>query len=426
MGQTNGNQRKRVLLLTTPASYRTPAFLAAAERLGLEAIQAVDLPEPLAREWNVPLGVDFTRPERAAEQVAAFVREQPVDAILPLDDSATVLAALACARVGLPHNAPDAALAARDKYLMREMLAAGGVPVPHFQRFSAASDPAHIARQVNYPCVVKPTILSGSRGVIRADDPDQFVAAFARTRDILASEGWAPEAASILVEEFLPGFEVALEGLLTENGLQVLALFDKPDPLDGPFFEETIYVTPSRLPEETQAAIAETTARGAAALGLRQGPIHAELRINERGPWIIEMAGRSIGGLCSTVLEFGTGYKLEDLILLQAVGEPLPEPDIAAPAVGVMMIPIPASGILRRVDGVEEASKVPGITGIEITARLNHPIAALPEGASYLGFIFARAETPAAVEAALREAHGRLRIRITPEIRLRPIAAPAR
>lgn len=424
MNQNNVTQPKRVLLLTTPASYRTPAFLDSAERLGLDVVQAIDMPEPLAREWNVPLGVDFTRPEHAAEQVAAFVREQPVDAILPLDDSATVLAALACARVGLPHNAPDAALAARDKFRMREMLAAGGVPVPEFHRFSAADDPGRIAGQVGYPCVVKPTLLSGSRGVIRADDPDEFVAAFSRTRDILASEGWAPEQASILVEEFLPGFEVALEGLLTDEGLRVLALFDKPDPLDGPFFEETLYVTPSRLPAEVQDAIAEMTARGAAALGLRQGPVHAELRVNERGPWIIEMAGRSIGGLCSTVLEFGTGLKLEDLILLQAVGEPIPEPDMAAPAVGVMMIPIPASGILRRVDGVEDACAVPGITGVEITARVNHPIAALPEGASYLGFIFARAETPAQVEAALREAHGRLKICITPEIRLRPVVAP--
>lgn len=419
-------RQKRVLLLTTPSSYRTAAFLASAERLGLEVIQAIDLPEVLAREWKVELGVDFAQPERAAEQVAAFVQQHSVDAILPLDDSATVLAALACARVGLPHNSPDAALAARDKLRMREMLAAARVPVPAFRRYSAAADPAQVASQVSYPCVVKPTLLSGSRGVIRADDPDQFVAAFARTRQILEAEGWAPERAVILVEDFVPGFEVAVEGLLTEEGLRVLALFDKPDPLDGPFFEETIYVTPSRLPDQVQAAIADTTARGAAALGLRQGPVHAELRVNDDGPWIIEIAGRSIGGLCSTVLEFGTGQKLEDLILLQAVGAPIPEPEMAAPAVGVMMIPIPASGILRRIDGVEEARQVPGITGVEITARLNHPIAALPEGASYLGFIFARADTPAAVESALREAHSRLQIRITPEIRLRPVVAQQR
>lgn len=410
------------MFLTTPSSYRTPAFLESAERLGLDVLQGLDLPETLAREWNVPLGVDFTKPETSAEQVAAFVRENPVDAIIALDDSATVLAALASARAGLPHNSPDAALAARDKWQMRRMLEAGGVGVPAFSRYVASSDPAMIADQIDYPCVVKPTLLSGSRGVIRADNPDEFVTAFTRTREILAMEGWAAESVDILVEEFIPGIEVALEGLLTDGELRVLALFDKPDPLDGPFFEETIYVTPSRLPDDVQAAIAETTAKAAAALGLRHGPVHAELRVNERGPWIIEIAGRSIGGLCSTILEFGTGMKLEDLILLQAVDGRVDLPDRADDAVGVMMIPIPASGILRRVDGVEEARQVPNITGIEITAKLNYPIKALPEGASYLGFIFAQGATPAEVEAALREAHQHLKIKITPEIRLRPVA----
>ncbi|MBX6343294.1 MAG: ATP-grasp domain-containing protein, partial [Thermomicrobiaceae bacterium] len=338
---------KRVLLLTTPSSYRTEAFVRAAERLGLELCQAIDLPAPLAREWNVPLGVDFTRPDEAVEQVVRYLEEHPVEAVVPVDDSATVLAALIAARLRLPHNAPDAALAARDKLVMRRMLARGGVPVPTFASFSAAEDPDAIARQVAYPCVVKPTILSGSRGVIRADSPAELAAAFERTRAILTSEGHAPEAATILIEEFIPGVEVAVEGLLTDGELQVLAIFDKPDPLDGPYFEETIYVTPSRLSEETQAAIARRTAEGAAALGLRHGPIHAELRVNDRGPWIIEMAGRSIGGLCSTILEFGTGRTLEELILSHAVGEPIDAIERVGAAVGVMMIPIPGAGILR-------------------------------------------------------------------------------
>lgn len=427
MNDNNRPQHERVLLLISPQSYRGGAFMAAAERLGLEAVAGVDMPETLAKDWNVPLGIDFTRPERAVEQIVAFARERPVDAIISVDDSATVLAAQASARLGLPHNAPEAALGARDKLHMRQMLAAHNVPVPDFQRFSAASDPVAIAGHLRFPCVVKPTLLSGSRGVIRADDPESFVAAFTRTRDVIVNEGWAPESADILVEEFVPGFEVAVEGLLTGGKLHVLALFDKPDPLDGPFFEETIYVTPSRLPEETQQAIAACTAQAAAALGLREGPAHAELRVNERGPWIIEIAGRSIGGLCSTVLEFGTGMKLEDLILAQAVGRDVASMSRGSDAVGVMMIPIPRSGILREVGGVEEACAVPGVTGVEITARINHPIAALPEGASYLGFIFAQATDPATVEAALREAHARLRIRITPDIRLRAtLPAPPR
>jgi biotin carboxylase len=417
--------KKRVLLLISPSSYRTRAFLRAADRLGLEVIQGVDLPELLSREWNVPLGIDFTRPELAVEQIVTFVQGCPVDAIISVDDRATVLAAMASARLGLPHNSPEAAVAARDKLRMRELLAAQRVPVPSFRRFSAVADPATISGDIEYPCVVKPTLLSGSRGVIRADDPNEFVAAFNRTRMVITSNGYSPETADILVERFVPGCEVALEGLLTDGSLQVLALFDKPDPLDGPFFEEAIYLTPSRLMDEVQRAIAECTADGAAALGLREGPVHAELRINDDGPWMIEMAGRSIGGLCSTVLEFGTGMTLEELIMAQAVGEPFSTTERAHRAVGVMMIPIPGAGLLRGVTGVEGARAVPGVTGVEITAKLNHRLVPLPEGESYLGFIFAEGDSPGQVEAAIRDAHRHLRFRIVPEIPL-VVRTPAR
>ncbi|MCM8750029.1 ATP-grasp domain-containing protein [Thermomicrobiaceae bacterium CFH 74404] len=416
-------RHRRIALLSSPTSYRTPAFLAAAERLKLEVIHIVDTPEALAREWRRPEAIDFSQSEAAAARIVELVRERPVDAVVPVDDSATLLAALVASRLGLPHNDPDAALAARDKLRMRERLHAHGVPVPRFRPYPAAIDPRSIAQEIEYPCVVKPTLLSGSRGVIRADHPSEFVAAFERVRRIIASDGGDLERAVILVERFVPGFEVALEGLLTEGQLQVLALFDKPDPLDGPFFEETIYVTPSRLTETTQKAVAECAGRAAAALGLRTGPIHAELRVNDQGPWLIEVAGRSIGGLCSTILEFGTGMTLEELILTHAIGEPITSFERRGEAVGVMMIPIPRSGILRRVEGIEEARTVPGILGIEITAKLNHPLVPLPEGASYLGFIFARARTPAEVEEALRAAHRQLVFRITPEIRLQPVTA---
>ena len=335
-----------------------------------------------------------------------------------LDDSATLLAARAAAALSLPHNDPHAALAARDKWVMREALRRGGVPVPDYRRYPLATDPATVAGEVPFPVVVKPTRLSGSRGVIRANDAAAFARAWERTRSILRREGASPDDDELLVECYLPGVEVALEGLLTGGALQTLALFDKPDPLEGPFFEETIYVTPSRLPVETQAAISVRTAEAAAALGLREGPVHAELRINDEGVWLIEMAGRSIGGLCSTILEFGAGVSLEELILRHAVRLPLPTTERANDAAGVMMIPIPKGGMLRGVSGVAEASAVPGITGIEITAPLNQPITPLPEGASYLGFIFARAATPAAVERALRHAHAQLAFRIEPAISL--------
>jgi biotin carboxylase len=412
-------ERPRVVLLLGPATYRAGAFLAAAERLGLDVVQAIDVPAPLAGRWQATLGLDFADPADAARRLAEFVGAHPASVILAVDDGATLVAAAASKLAGLPHNDPTSALAARDKLLMRERLAACGVPVPAFRAYPLATDPGAVAADVRYPCVVKPTRLSGSRGVIRADDPTAFVDAFARTRRILLADGSDPATTCLLVEQFVPGVEVALEGLLTGGELRVLALFDKPDPLDGPFFEETIYVTPSRLPDATQAAIARRTAEAAAALGLREGPVHAELRVNDDGVWPIELAGRSIGGLCSTILEFGAGMSLEELILRHAVGLPLPTTERTSDAVGVMMIPIPKGGVLRAVDGQDEACHVPGITGLEITAKLNYPIVPLPEGASYLGFIFARGQTPAFVEAALRAAHARLGIRIDPLLGLR-------
>jgi biotin carboxylase len=398
---SKATNRRRIILLTTPASYRGSSFMTAAERLNLDVIHGLDIPEKLAEHWRVTLGLDFGRPYQAAEKLAAFVADNPVEAIIAIDDGATLVAAAASAAVGLPHNDPESALAARDKFVMRGRLRAGGVRVPQYQRVELTRDPAKIARRVDFPVVVKPLRLSGSRGVIRADNTAEFVAAFERTKRLLIGDGNAPEETQILVERYLPGEEVALEGLLTRGRLHVLALFDKPDPLHGPFFEETIYVTPSRHSPETQQAIAETTSAAAAALGLREGPVHAELRINEEGVWPIELAGRSIGGLCS------------EIILRHAVGMTIPSTERnGSAAAGVMMIPIPRGGVLRAVDGQDEACAVPGITGIEITAKLNYPIVPLPEGASYLGFIFSRGETPDEVEAALRVAHAKLDIKI--------------
>jgi biotin carboxylase len=374
------------------------------------------LPETLSEYWHVPLGLDFADPRRSIETIVEYAREHPLAAILSVDDSATELAARASAALGLPHNSTRAAEAARDKLLMRTLMSKGGAPCPVFRPFYLRDDPSWIAAQVDYPCVLKPLRLSGSRGVIRADNPAEFEAAFRRLKRMLLAEGYSEQEAAFLVEDFIPGFEVALEGLLTHGELKVLALFDKPDPLDGPFFEETIYVTPSRLPRENQEAIARCVSIAAASLGLQEGPVHAELRVNDAGPWMLEMAGRSIGGLCSTILEFGSGLCLEELLLRHAIGDTLSSVEREAAAAGVMMIPIPSAGILKAVHGVEEAQEVPLITGVEITAKLNYPLVPLPEGASYLGFIFARGARPADVEAAIRQAHGRLRFEIRREI----------
>lgn len=461
MNDATANSERRVMLLTTVRSYRLEAFRAAAERLGVAVITGLDLPRELADQWPGALPLTFAAPEDAAARIADYAVGQPLAAVLSVDDSGSLVAAAASDTLGLPHNDPVAAAAARDKYQMRCLLRDGGAPVPWFRQFTTADDPTAVAAQVPYPCVVKPLNLNGSRGVIRADSPDELIAAIARLTRLIAPGSQAPfpqlsaggrggqdplliplpesegdviyspapqppavciapapplprSPASYLIEAFIPGVEVALEGLLDDGHLRVLALFDKPDPLDGPFFEETIYVTPSRLPAETQRAIARATADAARALGLRVGPVHAELRVNEAGAWIVEVAGRSIGGLCSQVLRFGVDASLEELILRQAVGLPLGDVERRDRAAGVMMIPIPAAGLLRKVEGVEAAAAVPLVTSVEITAPLHYPLTPLPEGDSYLGFIFARGETPVAVEAALRAAHSKLKFTIEP------------
>lgn len=408
--------RKRVLLLMSPSTYRAGAFLSAAQSLKLEVVVGLDLPESLAEYWHVPLGIDFSDIPASLRVIEEYARDHPIAAILSVDDGASELAAHACARLGLPHNSPGAAEAARDKLLMRTLMSAGGASCPVFRNFGLSEQPEEIAKRVSYPCVLKPRRLSGSRGVIRANNSNEFIGAFYRLKHILLSDGLKEEETTFLVEDFIPGCEVALEGLLTHGQLKVLTLFDKPDPLDGPFFEETIYTTPSRLPIGTQEAIAACVSIAASSLGLREGPVHAELRVNEDGPWMLEIAGRSIGGLCSTILEFGSGMCLEELILRHAIGEEVQSVERDTHAAGVMMIPIPCAGMLKAVVGVEEASAVPLITGVEITAQLNHPLVPLPEGASYLGFIFARGDTPAEVEEALRQAHRCLHFEIRREI----------
>ena len=416
------SERKRILLLMSPATYRAGAFLSAARQLHLEVVVGIDLPETLAEYWHVPLGIDFNDIPTSVQTIVTYAQQHPFAAILSVDDSASELAAHASAALGLAHNSPQSAEAARDKWLMRRLMAAGGAPCPVFRPFLLSDNAIEIAEQVSYPCVLKPLRLSGSRGVIRADHADEFVSAFQRLKRLLRSEGYAEQETYILVEDFIPGFEVALEGILTHGQLKVLTLFDKPDPLDGPFFEETIYTTPSRLATDVQEEIAHAVAIAAASLGLREGPVHAELRVNEQGPWMLEIAGRSIGGLCSTILEFGSGMCLEELILRHALGEELATIERDQHAAGVMMIPIPRGGMLKGIFGVEAAQAVPLITGVEITAQLNHTLVPLPEGASYLGFIFARGDTPADVEQAIRTAHAQLRFDIRREIPiLRPV-----
>ncbi len=404
----------RLLLLLPTTTYRTAAFVEAARQIGVELTVASERPSTL--EAANPAGLltlDFEQPERAADAVRVFAKQYPVSGVVGVDDRTALVAAAIAAKLSLKGNPVHAAVAASDKYLQRELLAKAAVPIPRFLLRSLEDDPATIAKSISYPCVLKPVRLSASRGVIRADNPQSFVSAQGRLRAILADPETAAacgdRARHYLIEEFIPGYEVALEGLVVNRRLHVLAIFDKPDPLDGPFFEETIYVTPSQVPAALQKAIVDCADRAVRALGITDGPIHAELRYNERGPWLIELAARPIGGRCSAVLRFGDkGVTLEEIILRHALGMPIPSLQRERQAAGVMMIPIPGAGTLQEVRGVAEAQAVPLIEDVQITAHPGERLVPFPEGSRYPGFIFARGETPAVVEAALRDAHGRL------------------
>jgi biotin carboxylase len=410
---------RRILLLMPTRTYRARAFMKAAKKLGAEVTVGTERRNALeGKAPGTTVALAFRDPTRAVEQAAAFHRDYPLDVVVGVDDRTALLAAMIAERLGLAHNDVAAVRATNDKYVMRRLLAEAGAPSPWFELTSLDEDPAAVAARVPYPCVVKPIALSASRGVIRADDPAAFVAAVARLRAILEDSVVAAasgeHARRYLVEAYIPGDEVALEGMMLGGALKVLAIFDKPDPLEGPYFEETIYVTPSRLPEAGQRRIVAATARAARALGLREGPVHAELRLNDTGAWLVEIAARSIGGLCSNTLEFGGGLSLEDLILLHAAGADVSRYEREPQPSGVMMLPIPRRGVLRAVRGLDDARAVLGVVDVTISIPLGDEVVPLPEGDRYLGFLFARGDTPAAVEASLREGYRSLGFDIEP------------
>ena len=387
-----------MLLILPTATYRAPDFLAAARALGVEVVVGSEQPQAMAGSMgDRSVVVPLEDSEAAVEAVAALHGRSPLDAVVAVDDQGVLIAAKAAARLGLPHNPLDAVAATRDKAAMRRAFAVAGVPQPRFEVIDGEP-----TASVGFPCVIKPVSLAASRGVIRADDPAAATAAAARVRAMVDGP--------LLVEEYVPGVEVAVEGLLCAGRLEVLAVFDKPDPLEGPYFEETIYVTPSRLAPELLATIERVTADAAVALGLVEGPVHAELRGDGDRVVVLELAARSIGGLCSRALRFGAGISLEEVVLRHAFGLPLADLRREAAASGVMMIPIPGAGTLEAVHGQDDARAVPGVVGLEITIAPGRPVQPLPEGDRYLGFIFARGSTPDAVEDALRAGHACLDI----------------
>ena len=407
-----------ILLLLPNATYRAEAFLKAARCLNL----SVTIGCEQAQRWNkLPvdrvLELDFQDLKASQERVTKLMETHSLDRIIGVEDTTTCIAASLASRVGLPHHSPKAASAARNKLEMRHLLQTSKIQIPHFLAFSINIDPHSIAHDIHYPCVIKPLILSASCGVIRADDPENFCQAFTRIKTLLIQLGLAEKdagARSVLVEDFVPGPEVAVEGILTDGSMKVLAIFDKPDPLDGPFFEETIYITPSRLPSQIQDQIADTLQKAARALGLLEGPVHGELRINTGGVWIIELAGRSIGGRCSQILQFGAGMSLEELILRHSLHFEIPTFEREKQAGGVMMLPIKELGYFQALHGQAEARSTPGITLLEITAVVGDLLVPLPEGTRYLGFLLAKGSSPDNVERSLREAYAHLKLETIP------------
>jgi biotin carboxylase len=418
----------RVLLFSTTTGYQLRSFGDAAGKLGIEIMLATDRCHHLDDPWRdgaVP--VRFHDDAESLRAITDAVHERPVDGVVAVGDRPTVLAARAAQLLGLEGNPVEAVEAARSKRATRRALAAAHMKVPWFADIPVGADPADLASRIGYPCVVKPLGLSGSRGVIRADSPAQFTYAVERVRTLLARPQLQAQRSGLddqlLVEGYIDGKEYAVEGVLTRGEFRVFAIFEKPDPLEGPFFEETIYLTPPDLPADVQHTVVETVQRACAALGLVHGPIHAECRIGRGGPVMLEVAARPIGGLCSKVLRFEAGAELvslEEVLLRHCCGEDISPYARESRAAGVMMIPIPKRGIYKGVLGERPARQVPFVESLEITAKKDQVLEPLPEGDAYLGFIFARASDPATVVSALRNAHKRLTFDIDPLIDVRP------
>ena len=406
---------KRILLLLPSNGYRNSDFAVAAQRLDLEIVAAADYCHQLAPSWGLPpiMALHFDQPEQAADEVMREIAGG-LDAVLAVDDSGVELAALLSQRLGLPGNSALAVRRLHDKLAFRLLLQQSGFLCPEFRHLPTGTDPRSLPHALKFPVVVKARRLSASRGVIRANDSAELVHAVDRVRSIQSRADRDAQGLGLIVEDFIPGHEYALEGMLQDGRLTTLALFDKPDPLDGPFFEETIYVTPSRLARQMQREVEQTVDRACRAAGLTVGPVHAEMRVNESGIWLLEIAPRSIGGLCGRVLTYSMRMSLEELILRAMLGQPVPASPATAGAVGVMMMPIPQSGIYHGIEGLAAARSVPGIASVTMGAEPGQFVAPPPDGSSYLGFIFARADTPFQVENALRSAHHLLRVDIRP------------
>jgi biotin carboxylase len=394
----------------------------AAHRLGVQVTVGSNERQVLeSLNESGSFSIDFSDITIAVEEILKFNNSYPITAIIGVDDSTGIIAATAAQKLGLKCNTPEAVKATGNKLLLRQALSKADLSTITYNTIELGDDPELILPAIKFPCVLKPFNLAASQGVIRANTQEEFISAFERIKLLLLDlEKKSGNAIipKILIEDYIKGEEVALEGIMINGKLQVIALFDKPDPLEGPYFEETIYITPSKKTSEIQSSIKNMAEQAARTVGLNEGPVHIELRLqpgdqsnNHLGPWVIDMAARSIGGLCSRSLQFIENLTLEDIILRHAIGDPVAATQ-ASKASGVMMIPIPKAGTLAQINGMLAAQSVPGVTDITIITRIGEQLVPLPDGNKYLGFIFAKANKPEDVEAALRSAHSKLDFKI--------------
>ena len=390
----------RILLLVPNATYRAGAFVSAAKKLPYEVTIASEDPSSLSELLPDDLiAMDFSDAGACVSTAQALAARHEVSAVIAVDDQVTYAAACVAEALGLPGNPPFAVAATRDKLLTRKRLQAGGVEQPGFLEYELA---AEALPDVRFPCVVKPRAMSASRGVTRADDPGQLQDALQRVRTLLASEPRATENESVLIEDYVPGWEVAVEGIVSGGRLDIFTIFDKPDPLEGPHFAESIYVTPTRLDARQEQAVHELTQRAVQAIGLENGPIHAEVRGDGRQLWFIEIAARSIGGYCSKVLRFDGRLSLEDVIVAHALSPGAAPPNREAQAAGVLMMQAPVAGRFVTMEGAERVRALAGVEELIVSAHAGQIVKPLPEGFLYVGFVFARGDRPDAVESTLR------------------------
>tara|TARA_R110002074_G_scaffold81724_1_gene182986 strand:+ start:38497 stop:39735 length:1239 start_codon:yes stop_codon:yes gene_type:complete len=408
---------RSVLLIAPHNSYRIHAYIEAAQRLDIALVIASQSEFSLVSAVANGIQIDFSDMALSLQRIVTAHQEHQFSAVIASDDGSVALVALVGKTLGLSANAEDSAELTRRKDLARLRLKQHGQSIPGFRVINTSLPLLDQLSQLDYPVVVKPVSMSGSKGVIKANNEQECIAAVERIKPLLSQLANEEERTTILIEEFLDGPEVAYEGLLHKGRLRQLTIFDKPEPMNGPFFEESYYISPSRHSVSWQKIIHQRVSEACVAYGLTEGPIHAELRLIDKDAYIIEIAARTIGGDCADMLKFGLNIGLEELVLLQAMGKPIDIPEMKN-SVGVLMIPIPEQGILRRVEGIEKAKKINGITNIGISVREGYELLPLPEGSSYLGFIFAKAPTQHLVESALRAAQACLNVVIAPSFKV--------